>query len=105
MPRSRATALTARVIGSVLLFGLFAVSGQSALADPLLAWIDADPGHRFVRLSTGADTVGRYFPREAFARPEPNVHFTPAMKWLILRSNLHGAFRIHAAEIVKPNSP
>jgi len=32
---------------------------------------------------------------------EPNVHFSPDMKWIIFRSNLHGESHIYAVEIEK----
>lgn len=32
---------------------------------------------------------------------EPNVHFSPDMKWIIFRSNMHGASHIYAVEIEK----
>ena len=36
---------------------------------------------------------------------EPNVHFTPDMKWIIFRSNMHGAVHVYAVEIAKPKAP
>ncbi|MDA0711753.1 MAG: oligogalacturonate lyase family protein [bacterium] len=30
---------------------------------------------------------------------EPNVHFSPDMKWIIFRSNMHGASHVYAVEI------
>jgi oligogalacturonide lyase len=32
---------------------------------------------------------------------EPNGHFTPDGKWLVFRSNLHGAIQVYAVEIAK----
>jgi oligogalacturonide lyase len=32
---------------------------------------------------------------------EPNVHFSPDMKWIIFRSNMHGASHVYAVEIEK----
>jgi hypothetical protein len=32
---------------------------------------------------------------------EPNLHFTPDMKWIIFRSNLHGAIHVYAVEIAR----
>lgn len=32
---------------------------------------------------------------------EPNVHFTPDMKWIVFRSNLHGPMHVYAVEIAK----
>ncbi len=32
---------------------------------------------------------------------EPNVHFSPDMKWIIFRSNLHGAMHVYAVELAK----
>ncbi len=32
---------------------------------------------------------------------EPNVTFTPDMKWLVFRSNMHGATHVYAVEIAK----
>lgn len=32
---------------------------------------------------------------------EPNVTFTPDMKWLVFRSNLHGATHVYAVEVAK----
>lgn len=34
-------------------------------------------------------------------RLEPNVTFTPDMKWVIFRSNMHGASHVYAVEIAK----
>ncbi len=36
---------------------------------------------------------------------EPNVHFTPDMKWIIFRSNMHGTVHVYAVEIAKSHSP
>ena len=33
---------------------------------------------------------------------EPNVHFTPDLKWIVFRSNMHGAMHVYAVEIAKP---
>ncbi len=33
---------------------------------------------------------------------EPNVRFTPDMKWIVFRSNMHGAVHVYAVEIAKP---
>jgi oligogalacturonide lyase len=33
---------------------------------------------------------------------EPNATFTPDGKWLIFRSNMHGAPQVYAVEIAKP---
>lgn len=33
---------------------------------------------------------------------EPNVTFTPDLKWLVFRSNLHGATHVYAVELAKP---
>ena len=35
-------------------------------------------------------------------RLEPNVHFTPDQKWIVFRSNMHGAIHTYAVEIAKP---
>ncbi len=32
---------------------------------------------------------------------EPNVTFTPDMKWIVFRSNMHGATHVYAVEVVK----
>jgi len=32
---------------------------------------------------------------------EPNVTFTPDMKWIVFRSNMHGATQVYAVEIAK----
>lgn len=32
---------------------------------------------------------------------EPNVHFTPDNRWIIFRSNLHGAMHVYAVELTK----
>ncbi|HEY0550266.1 MAG TPA: oligogalacturonate lyase, partial [Verrucomicrobiae bacterium] len=32
---------------------------------------------------------------------EPNVTFTPDMKWIVFRSNMHGATHVYAVEIEK----
>jgi oligogalacturonide lyase len=32
---------------------------------------------------------------------EPNVHFSPDMKWIIFRSNMHGPMHVYAVEIAK----
>jgi oligogalacturonide lyase len=32
---------------------------------------------------------------------EPNVHFTPDMKWIIFRSNMHGPVHVYAVEVAK----
>ncbi len=34
-------------------------------------------------------------------RLEPNVTFTPDMKWIVFRSNMHGATHVYAAEIAR----
>jgi oligogalacturonide lyase len=34
---------------------------------------------------------------------EPNVTFTPDMKWIVFRSNMHGATHVYAVEIAKAN--
>jgi oligogalacturonide lyase len=34
-------------------------------------------------------------------RLEPNVTFTPDMKWIVFRSNLHGVTHVYAVEVVK----
>lgn len=34
-------------------------------------------------------------------RLEPNVTFTPDMKWIVFRSNMHGATHVYAVEIAK----
>ena len=34
-------------------------------------------------------------------RLEPNVNFTPDAKWLVFRSNMHGANQVYAVEIAK----
>jgi oligogalacturonide lyase len=34
-------------------------------------------------------------------RLEPNVHFTPDMKWIVFRSNMHGPMHVYAVEIAK----
>ena len=36
---------------------------------------------------------------------EPNVHFTPDMKWIIFRSNLHGPMHVYAVEIARTAKP
>ena len=38
-------------------------------------------------------------------RLEPNVHFTPDMKWIIFRSNMQGAIHVYAVEIARSPSP
>ncbi|HEX4951429.1 MAG TPA: oligogalacturonate lyase family protein [Blastocatellia bacterium] len=35
-------------------------------------------------------------------RLEPNVTFTPDMKWIVFRSNMHGATHVYAVEVKKP---
>jgi oligogalacturonide lyase len=37
-------------------------------------------------------------------RLEPNVTFTPDQKWIVFRSNMHGATHVYAVEIAKPRS-
>jgi oligogalacturonide lyase len=37
-------------------------------------------------------------------RLEPNVTFSPDMKWIIFRSNMHGAVQVYAVEIAKAKS-
>ena len=32
---------------------------------------------------------------------EPNVHFTPDMKWIVFRSNMHGPMHVYAVEIAQ----
>jgi oligogalacturonide lyase len=32
---------------------------------------------------------------------EPNVSFTPDVKWIVFRSNLHGVVHTYAVEIAK----
>jgi len=32
---------------------------------------------------------------------EPNVTFSPDQKWIVFRSNLHGATQVYAVEIAK----
>ena len=34
---------------------------------------------------------------------EPNVTFTPDMKWIVFRSNMHGATHVYAVEVSKSN--
>jgi oligogalacturonide lyase len=34
-------------------------------------------------------------------RLEPNVTFTPDMKWIVFRSNMHGATHVYAVELKK----
>jgi oligogalacturonide lyase len=34
-------------------------------------------------------------------RLEPNVTFTPDMKWIVFRSNMHGAVHVYAVEIAR----
>ncbi|HEY4245373.1 MAG TPA: oligogalacturonate lyase family protein [Lacunisphaera sp.] len=36
---------------------------------------------------------------------EPNVHFTPDMKWIVFRSNMHGAVHVYAVEIARHPNP
>jgi beta-galactosidase len=36
---------------------------------------------------------------------EPNVTFTPDGKWLVFRSNMHGASHVYAVEIALPRTP
>jgi hypothetical protein len=35
---------------------------------------------------------------------EPNVNFTPDMKWIVFRSNMFGPTHVFAVEIAKANS-
>jgi oligogalacturonide lyase len=37
-------------------------------------------------------------------RLEPNVSFTPDQKWIVFRSNMHGATQVYAVEIAKAKS-
>jgi len=37
-------------------------------------------------------------------RLEPNVTFTPDQKWVVFRSNMHGAVHVYAVEIAKANT-
>jgi oligogalacturonide lyase len=32
---------------------------------------------------------------------EPNLTFTPDQKWIVFRSNMHGASQVYAVEIAK----
>ena len=32
---------------------------------------------------------------------EPNVTFTPDMKWIVFRSHMHGAVQVYAVEVQK----
>lgn len=32
---------------------------------------------------------------------EPNIHFTPDQKWIVFRSNIHGAMHVYAVELAK----
>jgi oligogalacturonide lyase len=32
---------------------------------------------------------------------EPNVTFTPDQKWIVFRSNMHGATHVYAVEVAK----
>ena len=34
-------------------------------------------------------------------RLEPNVNFTPDAKWIVFRSNMHGANHVYAVEVAK----
>ncbi|MGH9799884.1 MAG: TolB family protein, partial [Blastocatellia bacterium] len=34
-------------------------------------------------------------------RLEPNVTFTPDMKWIVFRSNMHGSTQVYAVEVAK----
>ena len=36
---------------------------------------------------------------------EPNVTFTPDMKWIVFRSNMHGPRHVYAVEVAKSSSP
>jgi oligogalacturonide lyase len=36
---------------------------------------------------------------------EPNVHFTPDMKLIVFRSNMHGAVHVYAVEIARHPKP
>ena len=36
---------------------------------------------------------------------EPNVTFTPDRKWIVFRSNMHGASHVYAVEVEKPRAP
>jgi oligogalacturonide lyase len=36
---------------------------------------------------------------------EPNVTFTPDQKWIVFRSNMHGATQVYAVEIAKATKP
>jgi oligogalacturonide lyase len=36
---------------------------------------------------------------------EPNVSFTPDMKWIVYRSNISGASQVYAVEIAKAQQP
>ena len=38
-------------------------------------------------------------------RLEPNVTFTPDQKWIVFRSNMHGASHVYAVEVQKKLSP
>jgi oligogalacturonide lyase len=35
---------------------------------------------------------------------EPNVTFTPDDKWIVFRSNMHGATHVYAVEVAMANS-
>jgi oligogalacturonide lyase len=36
---------------------------------------------------------------------EPNVTFTPDGRWLVFRSNMHGASHVYAVELTRPSRP
>ena len=55
-------------------------------------------------LVTGRKTGQVYYTRSGsiYATDlEPNVTFTPDMKWIVFRSNMHGATHVYAVEVKK----
>ncbi len=78
-----------------------------AAEEPPREWIEPATGHRVIRLSREPGTSSLYFHQNAVDLTkhnyelEPNVTFTPDGKWVVFRSNMHGATQVYAVAVNK----
>jgi len=112
---------------SASLFLLTALpAAQSPSKEPPREWTDPDTGHRVVRLSDEPGSQSLYFHQNAYTPDgskliittptglatidlktrhdyslEPNVTFTPDMRWIVFRSNMFGPSHVFAVEVNK----
>ena len=75
-----------------LLLLFIGVLRVSAAEEPPTEWIDPDTGHRIVRLSKEPGGSSLYFHQNPY---------TPDMKWLVFRSDMHGPSHVYAVEVAK----